>query len=429
MSNSSVPAMKNEKTNGGEHVSVVWENVDCVLNQDKLKSLSEAWELDQQTKLNDQNEKLLQHQHHSAGSLSDAGTMSSRSSSKLGSSIRRTSTPGLDDFNWMRKLELRTDIPTITEIRDWSFDPLAFEDVVLVEVFIIMLECYNLLQELHLDRGILVGYATAVMKKHNQDCYYQRTNIDQDGKFNEAEQHTNEHVVLCEYHNWYHAVSCAHAVFLFLTLGGGDQFLQSKDIFSLMIAGLIHDLDHPGTNNDFEVKRETELARRYENDAVLERHSISEGLRLCKENSDFDWIKSIQNIDDRKYIEQCITNAILATDPARHGQVLREAIAFIERGFNVYNGLGPNFFNIEDKEHRFFIGRLFLHAADIINPLHSSFEVARDWAVRVTTGEVIQDIYAHLFPYYLLLSISLSAISNRVFKTSAERKGVAASCH
>ena len=388
--NGYVPPTRNgEKTNGVEHVSVVWENVDCVLRQDKLKGLSEGWALEQQTKLNDANQKLPQNQRSSVGSLSDAGTISSKNSSKPDASIRRTSTPGLDDFNWMRKLKMRSDIPTIEEILDWSFDPLVFEDVVLVEVFLRMLERYNLIQELHLDRGTLARYATAVMKKHNQDCFYQQTSIDEDDKFDEDEQCTSEHIVLCEYHNWYHAVSCAHAVFLFLTLGGGDQFLQSKDIFCLIMAGLIHDLDHPGTNNDFEVKRETELAWRYENVSVLERHSISEGLKLCKEHSDLDWFKSIENIEDRKYIEHCITDVILATDPARHGEVLREAIAFIEAGPKMYDDLGPAFFNVKDKEHRFFIGRLFLHGADIFNPLHSSFEVARDWAVRVTTGEVV----------------------------------------
>ena len=40
-------------------------------------------------------------------------------------------------------------------------------------------------------------------------------------------------------------------------------------------------------------------------------------------------------------------------------------------------------FDRTNPKHRLFIGRLFLHSADISNPLHSSFEVARDWAVRV----------------------------------------------
>jgi hypothetical protein len=151
------------------------------------------------------------------------------------------------------------------------------------------------------------------------------------------------------------------------------------------MGALIHDLDHPGTNNDFEVKRGTELARRYNNDAVLERHSVSEGLKLCKENADLNWLNSFNNEGDQAYVENFITEAVLATDPAKHGKVLREAIALITEGPKDYGGNQPSFFNRQNPEHRLFIGRLFLHSADISNPLHSSFEVARDWAIRVTT--------------------------------------------
>ena len=370
-----LPSGTDEKNNSGGHASVMWENVDCVLSQDKLKSLSAAYELEQQQK------------HQNIKAASDAG---SSNSSKM-RSIRRTSTPGTDDFNWMRKLVLRSDVPTIDEIRNWNFDPLMFEDIVLVQVFLLMLEYYNLMEEFQLNRSTLERYATAVMNMHNQDCYYQQTDIDIDadikneGKVNESGQYSDEHVVLCEYHNWYHAVSCAHASFLFLTLGEADQLLEPKDIFSIIMGALIHDLDHPGTNNDFEVKRATELARRYDNDAVLERHSISEGLKLCKESPDLDWLKSFENLDDREYIEHFITESVLATDPARHGVILREAISFLEEGPKIYGGSEPSFFSSKNPEHRLFIGRLFLHSADIVNPVHSSFDVARDWAVRVTT--------------------------------------------
>lgn len=357
-------AVEEKNSSSDEHVSIVWENVDCVLSQDKLKAL------------------MGQHQkNHGAGS-SDSGS----NASKHRASLRRASTPGTDDFNWLRKLELRDDVPSIDEIRDWAFDPLEFEDVILVKVFVLMLEYYNFLEMFQLDRETIEKYATAVRLMHNQDCYYQRTDIEDEGKLNnETGQPENEHAVLCEYHNWYHAISCTHATFLFLSLGGADQFLESKDIFSIIMGALIHDLDHPGNNNDFEVKRETELARRYENDSVLERHAINEGLKLCKENPELDWLKSFKNVEDREYIEHFITEAVLATDPAKHGQVMREALAFIEKGQQTYNGTIPTFFDSQNLEHRLFIGRLLTHSADISNPLHSSFEVARDWAVRVTT--------------------------------------------
>ena len=357
--------------------STVWNGYDCVFsNYDYLKKLQKE-ERDRRKEL---------------------------SSEYLGTSFRRRGSHGsLKDYGWLRKLDLRSDVPSIGEIRDWSFDTLQFEETVLVDVFISMLEYYDLLKEFNLDRETLKRYAFAVLQKHHKDCYYQRTDIEgevhvlgtttnasgEDGKSLGDGRH-----ILCEYHNWYHAVSCAQVCFLFLTLGGADQFLESKDIFCIIVGALIHDLDHPGTNNDFEVKRNTELAQKYQNDSVLERHSISEGLNLCTENLELDWLKSFDNVEDRKYVENYITEAILATDPARHATIMKEALAFVEEGPKAYgNATSKSLcesaelanFDRSNLQHRLFIGRLFLHSADISNPLHSSFDVARDWAVRVTT--------------------------------------------
>ncbi len=355
-------------------VSTVWYGYDCVFsNGEYLKKIQE-------------------------------GERASQPSTNHRTSFRRSgSHRSLEDYGWLRKIDLRSDAPSIEEIRDWAFDTLQFEENVLVEVFISMLEYYDLLEEFNLDKDTLRRYAFAVMQKHHKDCYYQRTDIE--GEVNVLGTTANaperdkilsdgEHHTLCEYHNWYHAVSCSQVCFLFLTLGGADQYLESKDIFSIIVGALIHDLDHPGTNNDFEVKRNTDLARKYNNDSVLERHSISEGLNLCKMHPELDWLKSFDNIEDRKYVENYITEAILATDPARHASIVKEALEFATEGPKAYSTAASESssesvelkqFDRTNLQHRIFIGRLFLHSADISNPLHSSFDVARDWAVRVTT--------------------------------------------
>jgi len=362
-------------------VSTVWNGYDCVFsNDDYLKKL--------------QNGDI----HHGQNAKAEVSTDNPRMSFRRGGSRR-----SLDDFGWLRQLDLRSDVLSIEEIRDWSFDTLQFEEDILVEVFISMLEFYDLLKEFNLDRETLKRYAFAVMHKHRKDCYYQRTDIEGEvsvigttanASEEDCKSSDNGHHVFCEYHNWYHAVSCAQACFLFLTLGGADQFLESKDIFCIIVGALIHDLDHPGTNNDFEVKRNTELAQKYHNDSVLERHSISEGLNLCARNPELDWLKSFDNVEDRKYVENYITEAILATDPARHATIVKEALAFVEEGPKAYDSVTSESlsesveltqFDRANLKHRLFIGRLFLHSADISNPLHASFDVARDWAVRVTT--------------------------------------------
>mmetsp|Transcript_43901 Transcript_43901/g.92374 ORF Transcript_43901/g.92374 Transcript_43901/m.92374 type:complete len:463 (+) Transcript_43901:129-1517(+) len=314
----------------------------------------------------------------------------------LRASMRRTSSGLSDDYGWLRQLDLRSEPPTIDEIRDWSFDVLQFEDSVLIDVFVQMLEYYDLMEKFQLDRQIMELYCGEVMARHHKDCYYQRIDIEKDGVEEECQPE-----ILCEYHNWYHAISCAHVSFLFLTLGGADEYLSPLEQFCIIMGALIHDLDHPGTNNDFEVKRSTSLAKQYDNDAVLERHAVNMGLSLCEEKPEFDWLQSFDE-KDREYVKHFITESVLATDPARHGEIVKEALAFAQKGPQNYQSTSASetlnsnghsssaspqmaYFNKNDPQHRLFIGRLTLHAADISNPVHTSFEVASDWAIRVTT--------------------------------------------
>ncbi|KAL7533616.1 hypothetical protein ACHAXR_005350 [Thalassiosira sp. AJA248-18] len=223
------------------------------------------------------------------------------------------------------------------------------------------------------------------MDMHHKDCYYQQVDIEEkdqkvDGESKMGQDEHTAQMMLCEYHNWYHAVSCAHVSFLFLTLGGADAFLYPVELFCIIMGGLIHDLDHPGTNNDFEIKRSTSLAKLYDNDSVLERHSINMGLNMCVKNPQLDWLSAFRDEQDREYVKHFIAESVLATDPARHSDIMKEEPSSVSP-----TSSSLVYFDQNDPQHRLFIGKLILHAADISNPLHCSFEVASDWAIRVIT--------------------------------------------
>ena len=47
-----------------------------------------------------------------------------------------------------------------------------------------------------------------------------------------------------------------------------DLFSNQEKFFALL-AALAHDISHPGTNNDFEVKKKTNLAMMADNSSVL----------------------------------------------------------------------------------------------------------------------------------------------------------------
>ena len=48
------------------------------------------------------------------------------------------------------------------------------------------------------------------------------------------------------YHNMYHAADTAHGCFIFLHVMDGAKLLNELEVFTCIIAGLCHDLDHPG---------------------------------------------------------------------------------------------------------------------------------------------------------------------------------------
>lgn len=76
------------------------------------------------------------------------------------------------------------------------------------------------------------------------------------------------------YHNFGHAVSVTHMVFIWISSGMLDPFFDKLELFSMMIAALNHDIDHRGTNNQFQKMAHTELSQFYAN-STMERHHFN----------------------------------------------------------------------------------------------------------------------------------------------------------
>ena len=109
-------------------------------------------------------------------------------------------------------------------------------------------------------------------------------------------------------------------IFRFLAEPALRIHLEPVEILGSIIAAVCHDLDHPGHNNEFEVKASTTLAKLY-GDSVIERHSINTGLNMCQENPDLNWLKSF-NDSDCEYVKNFIYEIILATYVVRHGDIV-----------------------------------------------------------------------------------------------------------
>ncbi|GLE10997.1 hypothetical protein PINS_up023289 [Pythium insidiosum] len=73
------------------------------------------------------------------------------------------------------------------------------------------------------------------------------------------------------FHNFQHAFQVMHALYIMIRRECSAYF-STVDTFTMLVAALCHDIDHPGNNNDFEVKSLSQMALTHNDDAVLERH-------------------------------------------------------------------------------------------------------------------------------------------------------------
>ncbi|XP_074156662.1 high affinity cGMP-specific 3',5'-cyclic phosphodiesterase 9A isoform X4 [Sminthopsis crassicaudata] len=142
-----------------------------------------------------------------------------------------------------------------------------------------------------------------------------------------------------------------------------EKFSQ-MDILVLMTAAICHDLDHPGYNNTYQINARTELAIRYNDISPLENHHCAVAFQIISqpECNIFSNVTS----EDFKKIRQGIITLILATDMARHAEILD---SFKEKMEN---------FDYTNEEHMIYLKMILIKCCDISNEVRP-MEVAEPW--------------------------------------------------
>lgn len=94
---------------------------------------------------------------------------------------------------------------------------------------------------------------------------------------------------------------------------------QTLDIFVLLVATLVHDVDHNGLNNSFHINSQSPLAVLYNDISVLENHHCSFANKLLArtENNIFANMGAEEQQRARTQLIQCV----LSTDMSTHFDV------------------------------------------------------------------------------------------------------------
>lgn len=152
------------------------------------------------------------------------------------------------------------------------------------------------------------------------------------------------------YHNHIHGVDVFHSLFQLLYYSNISSilYLNSIDILSILIAGLVHDIGHPGFNNSYMVNSRSELACIYNDIHVLENYHCSEGYKIFLNST----TNILTNIEDSQFkiFRKRFIQIILSTDPSLHSKI----ISLIKNKLlinDISNGLNSNkLINIDNRK-------------------------------------------------------------------------------
>lgn len=123
------------------------------------------------------------------------------------------------------------------------------------------------------------------------------------------------------YHNKTHAADVAQINYYIMTKGGLIEKLQlgKEDVLAGILAGAIHDYDHPGFNNNFHTRANAYLATLYNDRSILENHHcacVFEIMRLPQ----YDILKDLTE-EQRRTVRDTMIEMVLATDMGNHAKI------------------------------------------------------------------------------------------------------------
>mmetsp|Transcript_5836 Transcript_5836/g.8013 ORF Transcript_5836/g.8013 Transcript_5836/m.8013 type:complete len:422 (+) Transcript_5836:123-1388(+) len=204
------------------------------------------------------------------------------------------------------------------------------------------------------------------------------------------------------YHNYYHALDVMQAAFVFVESFRASAYLDDLEIAAFLLAALCHDLDHPGLNNDYHIKKGLPLAIRYNDSSVLENHHAAKMFQLL-EDVRMSILENVEPWQKKRFREIC-TGAILATDMSVHFTLLEQFKTCLANGSSEEEarfarleredpfserreskgGSLPEFNAFLSANERAFLINVLLHTVDICNP-------CRQWPVAQHWNDLIQE--------------------------------------
>lgn len=143
-----------------------------------------------------------------------------------------------------------------------------------------------------------------------------------------------------------------------------------------LFAAAIHDVDHPGVTNQYLIDSGHELALMYNDESVLENHSLAVAFKLLQE----DGCNFIENLNkkQRQTLRRMTIDMVLATDMSKHMSLLADLKTMVETKKVAGNGI----LLLDNYTERIQVLQNMLHCADLSNPT-KPLDIYRQWVEKV----------------------------------------------
>lgn len=270
-----------------------------------------------------------------------------------------------------RYITCHTDMPAQTEelnrliaetapqVFRWDFDVCALARKSggrpLYVTFMAIIQQLRLLDTLPIPKHVLQAYITQVEANYKSENPY-HNNV------HAADVTQTAAVLLSSLAAWLRRMGCA---------------LSPLQQFAILLSSAVHDLAHPGVNNDYHVKVRGQVAVRYNDKSPNENMHISMAFQLAMEDPDIDIFAGLSEAQYKELRFLCI-NMVLSTDMSQHFKLLER--------FQALQVANPAAWKPEDWST---VVEMLVHLADLANPSRPrGFAVS--WAEKVITEFVGQ---------------------------------------
>ncbi|KAI1280904.1 cAMP-specific 3',5'-cyclic phosphodiesterase, isoforms N/G [Halotydeus destructor] len=184
------------------------------------------------------------------------------------------------------------------------------------------------------------------------------------------------HYLDVPYHNCMHAADVVQSVHVLLLSPALDSVFTDLEILSALFAAAIHDVDHPGLTNQYLINSGSELALMYNDESVLEAHSLAVAFVILREAS-CDIFGNLSK-KQRQTVRKMSIDMVLATDMSKHMSLLADLKTMVE----TKKVAGSGFLALDNYTERIQVMQNMIHCADLSNPT-KPLNLYKNWVDQV----------------------------------------------